>query len=109
MHCSTNVLPNFCSTVKIGGPGELHLSTAGCCDALPSQDFYQKECWAHHPKPHQEYMDMRKKQVSRGSCPQKAACRGEHRTCNAWLTCRLNLTAPTRPSPPRQTGRSNGG
>ena len=27
------------------------------------QDFYQKECWAHHPKPHQESIDARKKQV----------------------------------------------
>ncbi|PRW20613.1 mitochondrial import receptor subunit TOM9-2-like [Chlorella sorokiniana] len=30
--------------------------------AFIEKDFYQKECWAHHPKPHQEYMDMRKKQ-----------------------------------------------
>lgn len=29
------------------------------------QDFYEKECWAHHPKPHQEYMDFRKKQARR--------------------------------------------
>ncbi|KAL4450555.1 hypothetical protein ABPG77_000911 [Micractinium sp. CCAP 211/92] len=32
-------------------------------DHVPKvKDFYQKECWAHHPKPHQEYMDFRKKQ-----------------------------------------------
>lgn len=30
------------------------------------QDFYQKECWAHHPKPHQEYIDLRRKQVGLG-------------------------------------------
>ncbi|PSC74719.1 Serine threonine-kinase TNNI3K [Micractinium conductrix] len=32
-------------------------------DHVPKvKDFYQKECWAHHPKPHQEYIDARKKQ-----------------------------------------------
>jgi len=30
---------------------------------LMLQDFFQKECWAHHPKPHQEYIDMRRKQA----------------------------------------------
>jgi hypothetical protein len=30
------------------------------------QDFYEKECWAHHPKPHQEYMDYRLKKVGAG-------------------------------------------
>ncbi len=34
------------------------------CDrgsVLSLQDFFQKDCWAHHPKPYQEYMDWRKK------------------------------------------------
>lgn len=35
--------------------------SVGPADCL--QDFYQKECWAHHPKPHQEYIDQRRKQV----------------------------------------------
>lgn len=26
------------------------------------QDFFQKDCWKHHPKPHQEYMDWRFKE-----------------------------------------------
>jgi hypothetical protein len=26
------------------------------------QDFFQKECWAHHPKPYQEFMDWRNKE-----------------------------------------------
>lgn len=32
-------------------------------DHVPKvKDFFQKECWAHHPKPHAEYMDWRKKE-----------------------------------------------
>lgn len=43
---------------------------------FPLQDFYQKECWAHHPKPHQEYIDARKKQVGwmAGWLPIKKVC-----------------------------------
>lgn len=26
------------------------------------QDFFQKECWAHHPKPYADYMDMKQKE-----------------------------------------------
>ena len=29
-------------------------------DHVPKvKDFFQKECWAHHPKPHAEYMAQR--------------------------------------------------
>lgn len=32
-------------------------------DHIPKvKDFFQKECWAHHPKPHQEYIDMKKQE-----------------------------------------------
>ena len=32
-------------------------------DHVPKvKDFYQKECWAHHPKPHADYMEWRLKQ-----------------------------------------------
>ena len=32
-------------------------------DHVPKvKDFYQKECWAHHPKPHADYMEWRPKQ-----------------------------------------------
>lgn len=26
------------------------------------QDFFQKDCWSHHPKPHADYMEMKQKQ-----------------------------------------------
>ena len=53
-------------------------TTAAPCRLAPLllQDFYQKECWAHHPKPHQEYIDARKKQVG-AAC---AASTGESST-----------------------------
>ena len=25
------------------------------------QDFFEKPCWAHHPKPYADYMEWRKK------------------------------------------------
>lgn len=32
-------------------------------DHVPKvKDFFQKECWAHHPKPHAEYMEWRQAQ-----------------------------------------------
>ncbi|KAK2079318.1 hypothetical protein QBZ16_003009 [Prototheca wickerhamii] len=32
-------------------------------DHVPKvKDFFQRECWAHHPKPHAEYMEWRKQQ-----------------------------------------------
>jgi hypothetical protein len=32
-------------------------------DHVPKvKDFFSKECWAHHPKPHAEYMELRAKQ-----------------------------------------------
>ena len=29
---------------------------------LGSQDFFQKDCWKHHPKPYQEFVDWRLKE-----------------------------------------------
>lgn len=29
------------------------------------QDFFQKDCWSHHPKPYQEFMDWRLKEDER--------------------------------------------
>ncbi len=26
------------------------------------QDFFQKDCWKHHPKPYQEFVDWRLKE-----------------------------------------------
>lgn len=26
------------------------------------QDFFQKDCWRHHPKPYADYMEMKQKQ-----------------------------------------------
>lgn len=74
MHCSTSVsLPSISPSRRAG----LASCTVNCswCYSFSQQDFYQKECWAHHPKPHQEYIDMRKKQVSKGSRPRVIACR----------------------------------
>merc|ERR1712146_768445 len=32
----------------------------GVPDHVPKvKDFFEKECWAHHPKPHQSYVDFR--------------------------------------------------
>ena len=32
-------------------------------DHIPKvKDFFEKECWAHHPKPHQNYVEAKKKQ-----------------------------------------------
>ena len=28
----------------------------------PAQDFFAKECWAHHPKPHADYLEDRRRQ-----------------------------------------------
>lgn len=29
-------------------------------DHVPKvKDFYERECWAHHPKPHEEFMQYR--------------------------------------------------
>ena len=39
------------------------LSTTRSITAL--QDFFSKDCWAHHPKPYAEYMDWRKKEDER--------------------------------------------
>ena len=33
--------------------------------AYAVQDFFSKECWAHHPKPYAEFMDWRKKEDER--------------------------------------------
>ncbi len=30
--------------------------------AIEVQDFFQKDCWKHHPKPYKEYMDWRFKE-----------------------------------------------
>lgn len=32
---------------------------------ISGQDFFQKECWAHHPKPYAEFMEWRKKEDER--------------------------------------------
>jgi NAD-dependent SIR2 family protein deacetylase len=35
-------------------------SKTGYCDAHASvQDFFQRECWAHHPKPYADFMRWR--------------------------------------------------
>jgi hypothetical protein len=35
-------------------------------DHIPKvKDFFQKECWKHHPKPHEEFMEWRKKEDAR--------------------------------------------
>ena len=26
------------------------------------QDFFQKDCWKHHPKPHADFMEMKQKE-----------------------------------------------
>lgn len=32
-------------------------------DHVPKvKDFFQKDCWSHHPKPHADYMEWRAKQ-----------------------------------------------
>lgn len=32
-------------------------------DHIPKvKEFFEKECWQHHPKPHEEYIEWRKKQ-----------------------------------------------
>ena len=32
-------------------------------DHVPKvKDFFEKECWAHHPKPHQSFVEQKKKQ-----------------------------------------------
>ena len=32
-------------------------------DNVPKvKDFFEKDCWAHHPKPHQEYIDLKSAQ-----------------------------------------------
>jgi len=32
-------------------------------DHVPKvKDFFEKECWADHPKPHQSYVEYKKKQ-----------------------------------------------
>ncbi|KAI3434403.1 hypothetical protein D9Q98_002481 [Chlorella vulgaris] len=41
-------------------------------DHIPKvKDFHQRACWAHHPQPHQEYMDYRKKQEEAYETEQK--------------------------------------
>ena len=30
-----------------------------------AQDFFSKECWAHHPKPYAEFMEWRKSEDER--------------------------------------------
>jgi hypothetical protein len=33
-------------------------------DHVPKvKDFFQKECWAHHPKPHADFIEWKLKQV----------------------------------------------
>lgn len=32
-------------------------------DHIPKvKDFFQKDCWKHHPKPHEDFMDWRRKE-----------------------------------------------
>ena len=37
-------------------------STSCNLSIIVTQDFFQKECWAHHPKPYADYMDMKQKE-----------------------------------------------
>lgn len=32
------------------------------CILMFMQDFFQKPCWAHHPKPYADYMEYKKKE-----------------------------------------------
>lgn len=29
------------------------------CQCFVAQDFFSKDCWAHHPKPYADFMDWR--------------------------------------------------
>ena len=33
-----------------------HPSPPRCCRCSLTQDFYQKECWAHHPPPYADFI-----------------------------------------------------
>lgn len=41
------------------------------CELTGEQDFFSKECWAHHPKPYAEFMDWRKKEDERWESDRK--------------------------------------
>ena len=52
---------NFSSSMQAGAARDL--GEVLVQDHVPKvKDFYQKECWAHHPKPHADYMEWRIKQ-----------------------------------------------
>lgn len=41
------------------------ISMFACCWLLFTcavQDFYSKECWAHHPKPYADFLEFKKKE-----------------------------------------------
>ena len=46
------------SFVKLS-PSALHLELKWL---VLAQEFFQKDCWRHHPKPYADYMDLKKRQ-----------------------------------------------
>ena len=47
---------------------DMHKSTIVCVhkfltsEYMHMQDFFQKDCWKHHPKPYADYMGMKQRQ-----------------------------------------------
>lgn len=53
---------------RLALPQSPYLATTGKNYHYPlgfAQDFFAKECWAHHPKPYAEFMEWRRKEDER--------------------------------------------
>ena len=42
---------------------------------MPLQDFYAKECWAHHPKPYADFVEVKVKERETLEAERKRAIR----------------------------------
>jgi hypothetical protein len=38
------------------------MSNEYVCTRGAAQDFYSRECWAHHPKPYADFIEYKKKE-----------------------------------------------
>lgn len=75
-----NLLQNFCPHKSTGAPrtGQVLPAEQRLCNApTPTlvQDFYAKECWAHHPKPYADFLDSRRREHEALEADRKRAIR----------------------------------
>ncbi len=53
----------------------LSLAVAGVTASAHAQDFYSRECWAHHPKPYADFLEYKVKERADLEAEQKKLVR----------------------------------